>query len=141
MKFWDASAVVPLLVHEPTSARTRAVRDDDPTMLVWWATEVECASALSRLERNGDLDADATTQAFGRLDALAAAWAQVQPTQAVRQTARRMLRVHDLRAADAFQLAAATVAAEGHPPSLELLALDDRLVAAARREGFTILPL
>lgn len=138
MKFWDSSAVVPLLVEEPNTRTVTAIRADDPTMLVWWATEVECASAIARLERASDLDADAVTASLARLDALSAAWAQIQPTQTVRQVARRMLRVHDLRAPDALQLAAASVAAEGHPASLELVSLDDRLVVAARREGFAI---
>lgn len=47
-----------------------------------------------------------------------------------------MLRVHPLRAADAAQLAAAFVAAERHPSSLEFVILDMRLAAAARKEGF-----
>jgi hypothetical protein len=49
-----------------------------------------------------------------------------------------LLRVHDLRAADALQLAAAIAAAEGQPASLELVCLDDRLIRAAEREGFPI---
>jgi hypothetical protein len=49
------------------------------------------------------------------------------------------LRVHPLRAADALQLAAAYIAAERRPSSLELVILDDRLAAAARREGFVLL--
>jgi uncharacterized protein len=44
--------------------------------------------------------------------------------------------VHPLRAADALQLAAAVVAAERDPPSLEFVSLDDRLLEAASREGF-----
>ena len=138
MKFWDSSAVVPLLVDEPSTPAVSALRDNDPTMLVWWATEVDCVSAISRLERNADLNPDATTASLARLDALIATWAQILPTHTVRQVARRMLRVHDLRASDALQVAAATVAAEGHPASLEFVSLDDRLVAAARREGFAI---
>ena len=49
----------------------------------------------------------------------------------------RLLRVHPLRMADAFQLAAAIVAAENHPASLQFVTLDDRLGQAAEREGFT----
>jgi predicted nucleic acid-binding protein len=59
----------------------------------------------------------------------------------VRVTARRLLRVHNLRAADSLQLAAALVASEGHPASLEIVSLDDRLIDAAQREGFTVLDL
>ena len=43
-----------------------------------------------------------------------------------------------LRAADALQLAAAFIAAERRPSSLELVTLDDRLAAAARKEGFGV---
>jgi predicted nucleic acid-binding protein len=46
--------------------------------------------------------------------------------------------VHPLRAADALQLAAAVVAAEGIPASLSIVTLDERLAAAARREGFVV---
>jgi hypothetical protein len=46
--------------------------------------------------------------------------------------------VHRLRAVDALQLASATVAAERRPASLTLVTLDDRLEAAARKEGFVV---
>jgi hypothetical protein len=49
------------------------------------------------------------------------------------------LRVHPLRAADALQLAAAFIAAERRPSSLELVTLDDRLAVAARKEGFAVI--
>src|SRR2546430_12130804 len=107
-------------------------------MLVWWATEVECASAIARLERDGDLDETAAAESFKRLKQIAPAWHRVDPVDAVRETAVRFLRVHPLRAADALQLAAAFVAAERRPPSLEIVTLDDRLAAAARKEGFVV---
>lgn len=50
----------------------------------------------------------------------------------------RFLRVHSLRAGDALQLAAAFMAAERRPPSLEVVTLDDRLAATARKEGFVL---
>jgi uncharacterized protein len=50
----------------------------------------------------------------------------------------RFLRVHPLRTSDALQLAAAFVAAERRPSSLEVVTLDDRLAAAARKEGFLL---
>ena len=46
---------------------------------------------------------------------------------------------HPLRAADALQLGAALVAADGDPQSLELVTLDNRLAEAARLEGFSVL--
>jgi predicted nucleic acid-binding protein len=70
---------------------------------------------------------------------LAAAWHEIDPSDAIRETAIRFLRVHPLRAADALQLAAAFIGAERRPASLEIVTLDDRLATAARREGFNVL--
>ena len=106
-------------------------------MLVWWATEVECVSAIARLERQGDLTGDATLAALARLEALALGWHEIQPVEAARRAAKRLLRMHGLRASDALQLAAAIVGSESQPESLEIVSLDERLVDAARREGFT----
>ncbi len=139
MRFWDSSAIVALLVGEARTEIVRPIAEDDPVMLVSWATVVECVSAIARLERDGDLTSEATLAALERLDAVAEGWNEVQPVEAARRAARRLLRVHRLRAADALQLAAAVVAAEGHPASLEVVTLDDRLVEAARREGFVVL--
>lgn len=111
----------------------------DAEIVVWWATPVECASAIARLERDGDLAESATSAAFRRLDALAPSWAEILPSGALRELARRLLRVHRLCAADALQLAAATLAAERRPPALELVTLDERLAAAAEREGFRVI--
>jgi predicted nucleic acid-binding protein len=55
------------------------------------------------------------------------------------RTVTRFLRVHPLRTADALQLAAAFIAAEGRPSSLEVVTLDERLAAAARKEGFVVI--
>ena len=141
MKFWDASAIVPLIMTEPTTRTAQAVAVKDPAMLVWWATEVECASAIARLERDGSLDDASITQAFDRLKQLAAGWHEVDPSDAVREAAVRFLRVHSLRAADSLQLAAAFVAAERRPASLEVVTLDDRLAVAARKEGFALVEI
>lgn len=138
MRFWDASAIVPLLVTEPSTGSLQGLAIGDPEMLVWWATEVECASAMARLERDGALEPAAAIDAFDRLRRLAGGWHEVDASDAVRETAVRLLRVHALRAADALQLAAAFVAAERRPASLELITLDDRLAAAARKEGFVV---
>jgi hypothetical protein len=141
MRFWDASAIVPLLVAERSTGRLQALAANDPVMLVWWASEIECASALSRLEREGALTARASTLAYRRLEQLAAAWHEVDPSDAVREAAIRFLRVHPLRAADALQLAAAFLAAERRPASLGMVTLDERMGIAAQKEGFQVIPV
>lgn len=72
------------------------------------------------------------------VEALRGAWHEVLPVESVRRTARRLLRTHPLRAADSLQLAAALVASEGDPASMEVVALDSRLVEAAQREGLVV---
>jgi predicted nucleic acid-binding protein len=138
VRFWDGSAIVPLLVAEPSSVAVMAAYELDPEVVAWWATGAECVSALARLEREGSLTQASMSEGLRRLDGLARAWREVQPVTAVREIAIRLLRVHPLRTADALQLASAIVAAEGHPASLALVTLDDRLAQAAEREGFVI---
>ena len=141
MRFWDASAIVPLLIAEASTRRLQALAAKDPDMLVWWGSEVECVSALARLERDATLDLQAALLAFNRLNQLAAGWHEIDPSDIVRETAARFLRVHALRAADALQLAAAFIVAEQRPSSLELITLDDRLASAARKEGFAVVDI
>lgn len=69
---------------------------------------------------------------------LAEGWHEILPSDAVRGTAERLLRAHPLRAADSLQLAAALIAADHDPTTLELVCLDTRLTVAARREGFKV---
>jgi uncharacterized protein len=139
VKFWDASAIVPLLVAETTTRSLQALAKRDSDMLVWWGSQVECASALARLERAAQLDRRGAVLAFDRLKKIADGWHEIEPSEVVRENAVRFLRVHPLRAADALQLAAAFVAAEGRPSSLEVVTLDDRLADAARKEGFELI--
>ena len=109
-------------------------------MIVWWGAPVECVSAIARREREGDLPAAAANAAIARLRALEPSWTEVTPSARVRGLALRLLRTHPLRASDALQLAAALVAAEEDPGALGFICLDERLAAAAQREGFTIGP-
>lgn len=138
MRFWDSSAIVPLLVAEPAHAAALDVLERDPEIIAWWATSIECVSALSRLEREDAMSPGGTRAALARLDRLAAAWHEVQPTPWVRQRAIRLLRVHPLRAADAMQLAAAIASAEDEPATLGFVTFDERLAEAAEREGFEV---
>jgi predicted nucleic acid-binding protein len=139
MKFWDTSALGPLLVAEDATTATQALYRSDPVMVVAWTTSVECASAIARAEHDAMLTPAQADEAFARLDDLSRAWREVEPGNEQHEIARRLLRVHRLRAADALQLAAASLAAERRPASLELATLDDRLEAAARREGFSVI--
>lgn len=140
MRFWDSSGIIPLCLREPASDSLRVLADADEDIVVWWGSRLECISALSRRRRDGALPLDVEVKAKAILSAMAAEWSEVQPTEAVRQRAERLLMVHPLRAADALQLAAALVWAAESPQGLELVCLDQRLKEAALKEGFTVLP-
>lgn len=139
MRFWDSSALLPLLVDEPARERLIALLEEDGEVLAWWGTPVEIASALAQREREGLLTPDDVAAALDAARALTESWHEIVPSDAVRRTAERLLRTHPLRAADALQLAAVLIAADHDPTSLELVCLDERLKSAARREGFTVL--
>lgn len=138
MKFWDASAIVPLLVGEPQHETMLSILERDDAMLAWWGTPAECASAISRRERDGSLAPADATSALQRLGRVKSSWQEILPSEPLRDLAERLLRVHPLRAADSLQLAAALVAAEREPVTLELVSLDERLNDAASREGFRV---
>lgn len=138
MRYWDTSAIVPLLVTEQRSPALQAEFKRDPRIITWWATEVECASAIARREREAELDSTAVSTALRRLSELSSAWQEIDAQPVVRETAKRLLRVHPLRAGDALQLAAAIAAASGEPGTLAVVTLDERLALAAEREGFPI---
>jgi hypothetical protein len=116
----------------------RTLYRKDAGVLAWWGTRIECESAIARLERERKLQPRSAAAARARLDRFAATWQEVQPLEMLREDALRFLRVHELRAADALQLAAGVAAAEGRPATLAFVCLDDRLAAAAEREGFSL---
>jgi hypothetical protein len=140
VRFWDTSAIVPLCVSEPATSEVRRIASDDAALVVWWATRTECLSAFARLRREGKLAANAERQARRALLALAAEWSEVLPADPVRERAERLVGVHPLRAADAFQLAAALVWSRGETRACAIVSFDERLRAAAEREGFSVLP-
>ena len=138
MRFWDSSAIVPLLVQEKETGRRKAQLKDDPRMTVWWACRLECSSALNRLRRDGSLDEAGLSRALRDLGTLADGWFEMQPTEELRARAMRLLRVHPLRAADAAQLAAALMATSENPSQLQFVTSDDRLRESAEKEGFIV---
>ena len=138
MRFWDSSAVV-LLVEEKASSSLTSLWKSDPHMFVWWGTEVECVSALTRLERMHALQHEFLLRAFSRLQRYANGWNVVQPMEILKETAKRLLRVHPLSAADALQLAAAIADTRDHGPQMGFVCLDARLADAAKREGFNVI--
>ncbi len=111
----------------------------DGMVAVWHWTPTEAVSAIERRRREGlsEREADA---ALARLDAAVPRWLTVDDHDLIRDAARRCLRRHPLRTADAGQLAAAMVLAERLGRTLSFVSLDERLARAALLEGLQVLP-
>ena len=141
MRFWDSSAIIPLIVKEEQTAYCVKALEEDNQMLAWSLSKVEVFSALCRRYRDGALNDDSFEKARERMYNLFDTVFEVAAATKVKERALRLLQVHPLRAADALQLAAALVAVREEVHKMALMCFDNRLTAAAKREGFTINPL
>jgi hypothetical protein len=138
MRFWDSSAILPLIVSEAGSARALALYEDDGDVLVWVMTRLEVVTGIERRARHSQWSSE---QRIRVLEAAAEVFdcvTEVQDVSAVRSRAMSLVARHSLRAADAAQLGSAVVAAELDTPGLEFVCFDRRLLEAASREGFRV---
>jgi predicted nucleic acid-binding protein len=140
VKFWDTSALIPLVVDEPSTPQVRRLLTNDPDVVVWMLTSVELLSTLGRLGRAAPELADLLPGV--RLDALDLfrKWAAVTHVEGVRRRAERLVGVHPLSAADAMQLGAALIASGDRPETLDFVTLDKPLGRSAQLEGFRVHP-
>lgn len=137
--FWDTSAIVPLCCFQRPSAQAKQMIRSYGQQIVWWTTAVEAVSSLARLRRNGQLTTQEMNQALARLDHMRARWHEIQPAEQVRTQAERLLKIHQLRAGDALQLAAALLWCNYQPRNRPFVCGDEVLFNAAAAEGFLIL--
>lgn len=140
MKFWDASAVVSLLALEGPSWKIWELFRQDPEIVLWWATPIECVSALARFEREGKIAQPALRYGWSVLESLRESAVEIKPMEEVRSSAERLLGSYPLRAADSLQLAAALYWRQGYTEGASFVTLDRRLHVAAALEGFRVLP-
>ena len=138
MKNWDSSALISLLVEEGQTAARIELLERDPSIVTWWGSRIECASALNRLRREQLIDEAGLNERLEQLQAFAKSWVEIETLDRVRNRALRLLRFHALRSADAMQLAAAHVASGEEPSTLDFVCSDKRLSEAAGREGFAM---
>jgi predicted nucleic acid-binding protein len=117
-----------------------AILREDPDPVVWWGSAVECESALAGAVRGGRLSSHHLQTALARLRALREFAFEIGPAEDVRARAMRLLSVHPLPTAAALQLAAALIWCREQTAGAVFVSLDDRLRAAAVREGFGLLP-
>ncbi|MCY4200346.1 MAG: type II toxin-antitoxin system VapC family toxin [Gammaproteobacteria bacterium] len=140
MNFWDSSAIVAFVLDEPLSIRLYEIFNKDTDLAVWWGSEVEFHSAVARKTREKRLTHSQAIALQRRLEQFWQGAHEAPPLERTRKLAARLVRVHPLKAADAFQLAAALMVAEDTPENLGFVCLDRQLGEAAMREGLQWLP-
>jgi uncharacterized protein len=139
VRFWDSSALVPLVVAEPATGSAERWLREDPDVVVWTLTRVELLSALARRRREEPQAARRLLAARREILGAWERWSEVTAVDRVRRHAERVVESHPVTAADALQIAAALVAAEDTPAGLEFVTFDTSQAAAAEREGFRVL--
>jgi hypothetical protein len=140
VRFWDSSALLQLLVRGPESERLESLLKRDSEMVLWWGAPVDCEEALAEASRRGGLrEADRRTAQWA-LERLRGCSFEIQPQEEVRARALRLLALHRLNGAQAFELAAALVWCREKTRGMSFVSLSGGLRGAAAREGFRILP-
>ena len=140
MRYWDASALVPLLVAEPASSLVREWLVEDRQIVTWVWTRTEILSSIERRTREGLVSRIQRREVLDRLDEFSGYRDEVADALAARTRANALLARHPLRAADAGLLGAALLVQEQLAGPLEFACLDQRLSSAAELEGLRILP-
>ena len=140
MRYWDASALVPLIVAEPDSESVRTWLSEDDHIVTWVWTCTEIIGAIERRAREGSLSRLQRRDVLERFNAFADSWDEVTEVLAMRSRANALLARHPLRAADAGQLGAALLVQEQLASPLTFVCLDQRLSSAAELESLRVIP-
>ena len=132
--------MLPLIFDEKSSDTVADLLREDAGVTTWWGTRAECAVAISRLRREGELDEEREESTRDVLDVLTGTWIEIRHTNDLRLLSTLLSKYHPLRTADCFQLAAALRWCEGDTGGAEFVCLDHRLRRAAQDDGFSELP-
>jgi predicted nucleic acid-binding protein len=134
----DTSAVVPLLIAEPGSARAATLWDGADRVVSVRLLYPETRAALAQAERLGRLTARQLRDAVTEFDSLFEVVDLVEVDDALARRAGELAEVRQLRGYDAVHLAAAD---RVHDPNVVLIAGDRALLDAATAEGMMIAKL
>jgi uncharacterized protein len=136
--YFDTSAVVPLLVAEPGSARAASLWDSADRIVSIRLVYPEARAALAQAERLGRLTARQLRDAVTGFDSLFEEIDIVEVDDALARRAGELAEVRQLRGYDAVHLAAADRVRD---PNVVVIAGDGALLDAATAEGMTVAEL
>jgi predicted nucleic acid-binding protein len=133
--YFDTSAVVPLLVVEPGSARAAMLWNGADRVVSARLVYPEGRAALAHAHRLGRLTARQLRSVVDELDARYEELDLVEVDDGLARRAGQLAEVHGLRGYDAVHLAAAD---RLRGPDLVVVAGDGALLGAASTEGMAI---
>jgi hypothetical protein len=133
--YFDASALVQLLVEEPGSERVAALWDGAGARLTSRLGHVEVCAALAAAGRAGRLDGSDARTALQAWQGFWRAMVVVELTQQVADHAAELAAEHALRGADAIHLASALAVGE-----VVVAVWDTRLRQAVVAAGLDCVP-
>ncbi|MBB2891676.1 PIN domain-containing protein [Flexivirga oryzae] len=133
--YFDTSALVPLLIDEPTSEVCGELWDGADNVACTRLGYIEAVAAVAMAERIGRISEADATAGRGVLDELWPAFDVIELSGELMSEAARLAILHGLRGYDATHCAAAIAVND-----VELVAAsgDKRLLAAWRAEGVSV---
>ncbi len=133
--YFDTSAVIPLLIGEPSSATCARVWNEAARSISVRLLYPEARAALARAERMGRITKRQHESAVAELEAIITEIDYVEITPELARHAGDIAHAHHLRGYDAVHLAAAMSALDAE---LVLVTGDNDLAAAARSLGLAV---
>ena len=139
--FWDTSAIVPLCCNQKVSLSARKAHRNFRVPVIWWGTPVEIHSAFARLTVEGSLNVAQSAGAVRTWMQLYKRARKIRPEEELLELAISMPAAYNVRAMDAFQLAAALIWCGERPRNRPFFTADNRLAEAAAAAGFDVVSL
>jgi uncharacterized protein len=133
--YFDTSAVVPLLIAEPGSARAASLWDGADRVVSVRLIYPETRAALAQATRLGRLTARQLRDAVNGFDSLFEEIDLVEVDDVLARRAGQLAEVRQLRGYDAVHLAAAERVRD---PNVVVIAGDGALLEAAAAEGMAV---
>jgi len=133
--YFDTSAVIPLLVGEPSSGTCTRLWNEAARSISVRLLYPEARAALARAERMGRITARAHAAALIELETIVTEIDHIEITAELARDAGDLAQAHRLRGYDAVHLAGALVA---HDAELVLVTRDNDLAGAANALGLSV---
>ena len=133
--YFDTSAIIPLIISEPTSDRCNRVWDESSRVVSVRLLYPEARAALAKAERMGRLSATQHVAAVVELETIITQIDHVEVTETLAHRAGELAQAHGLRGYDAVHLAATAAVADS---DVVLVTGDSDLANAANSIGIAV---